>query len=62
MPALKTQPSPDIVRAEQRLGDLIGAPVRLRHNPNTGEGQVDFQFFQLGDLINLLERMGDNHG
>lgn len=48
----------DIVRLEQRVGELVGAQTRVDYEPNRRQGRLTFTFHSLDALEGILERLG----
>lgn len=48
----------DIVRLEQRVGDIVGAQTRIDYSANHGRGQISFAFHSLEALDGILVRLG----
>ncbi|MBB3141735.1 ParB/RepB/Spo0J family partition protein [Halomonas sp. THAF12] len=49
----KPTPSPDVARLESRLGDLLGAPVKIQHGRG-GKGRVTIRYSSLDELDGIL--------
>ncbi len=54
--AEKPAPSPDVARLETRLGELLGAPVRIQHGRG-GKGRVTIRYSSLDELDGILEHI-----
>ncbi|MBI1195000.1 MAG: ParB/RepB/Spo0J family partition protein [Gammaproteobacteria bacterium] len=48
----------DIVRLEQRVGEIVGAETRVDYEPERGRGRISFTFHSLEALEGILERLG----
>ncbi|WP_111415191.1 ParB/RepB/Spo0J family partition protein [Billgrantia lactosivorans] len=48
--------SPDVARLETRLGELLGAPVRIQHGRG-GKGRVTIRYSSLDELDGILEHI-----
>lgn len=57
-PALNRQRDPDIVRLEQRVGEIVGAETRIDYDTQQGRGQLVFTIHSLEALEGILERLG----
>ncbi|MFP4136952.1 MAG: ParB/RepB/Spo0J family partition protein [Halomonas sp.] len=56
-PAAKAPaPSPDVARLETRLGELLGAPVKIQHGRG-GKGRVTIRYASLDELDGILEHI-----
>ncbi|WP_104203125.1 ParB/RepB/Spo0J family partition protein [Billgrantia saliphila] len=51
-----TAPSPDVARLETRLGELLGAPVRIQHGRG-GKGRLTIRYSSLDELDGILEHI-----
>ena len=51
-----TPPSPDVTRLETRLGELLGAPVKIQHGRG-GKGRVTIRYSSLDELDGILEHI-----
>lgn len=51
-----TAPGPDVVRLESRLGELLGAPVKIQHG-RSGKGKVTIRYSSLDELDGILEHI-----
>lgn len=49
----KEQPSNDVIRLENQLGELLGAPVRIQHG-RSGKGRVTIRYASLDELDGIL--------
>ncbi|WP_163577980.1 ParB/RepB/Spo0J family partition protein [Halomonas faecis] len=49
-------PSPDVARLETRLGELLGAPVKIQHG-RSGKGRVTIRYSSLDELDGILEHI-----
>ncbi|WP_163557898.1 ParB/RepB/Spo0J family partition protein [Halomonas sp. NO4] len=49
-------PSPDVSRLETRLGELLGAPVKIQHG-RSGKGRVTIRYASLDELDGILEHI-----
>jgi len=49
---------PDIVRLEQRVGEIVGAETRIDYEPGRGQGRIAFTFHSLEALEGILDRLG----
>lgn len=49
-------PSPDVVRLETRLGEVLGAPVKIQHG-RSGKGRVTIRYASLDELDGILEHI-----
>ncbi|KAA0010693.1 ParB/RepB/Spo0J family partition protein [Billgrantia pellis] len=49
-------PSPDVARLETRLGELLGAPVRIKHGRG-GRGRLTIRYSSLDELDGILEHI-----
>ncbi|MDT0500931.1 MULTISPECIES: ParB/RepB/Spo0J family partition protein [unclassified Halomonas] len=49
-------PSPDVTRLETRLGELLGAPVKIQHGRG-GKGRVTIRYSSLDELDGILEHI-----
>ncbi|SDI90660.1 ParB/RepB/Spo0J family partition protein [Billgrantia gudaonensis] len=49
-------PSPDVARLETRLGELLGAPVKIQHGRG-GKGRVTIRYSSLDELDGILEHI-----
>jgi ParB family chromosome partitioning protein len=49
-------PSPDVARLETRLGELLGAPVRIQHGRG-GKGRLTIRYSSLDELDGILEHI-----
>ncbi|MGC3874429.1 ParB/RepB/Spo0J family partition protein [Halomonas sp. GXIMD04776] len=49
----ETQPPSDVVRLENQLGELLGAPVRIQHG-RSGKGRVTIRYASLDELDGIL--------
>lgn len=49
-------PSPDVARLETRLGEVLGAPVRIQHGRG-GKGRVTIRYSSLEELDGILEHI-----
>lgn len=47
------EPSVDVARLESKLGDLLGAPVRIQHGAS-GKGRVTIRYSSLDELDGIL--------
>ncbi|SEM84101.1 ParB/RepB/Spo0J family partition protein [Halomonas caseinilytica] len=54
--AEKAEPSPDVARLESRLGELLGAPVKIQHG-QSGKGRVTIRYASLEELDGILEHI-----
>ncbi|MDN3522853.1 ParB/RepB/Spo0J family partition protein [Halomonas ramblicola] len=54
--AEKPASSPDVARLETRLGELLGAPVRIQHGRG-GKGRVTIRYSSLDELDGILEHI-----
>nr|WP_163501418.1 ParB/RepB/Spo0J family partition protein [Halomonas socia] len=52
----KPAPSPDVARLETRLGDLLGAPVKIQHGRG-GKGRLTIRYASLDELDGILEHI-----
>ncbi|SDL57173.1 chromosome segregation DNA-binding protein [Franzmannia pantelleriensis] len=52
----KPAPSPDVARLETRLGDLLGAPVKIQHG-RSGKGRLTIRYASLDELDGILEHI-----
>ncbi|MBD3897017.1 ParB/RepB/Spo0J family partition protein [Halomonas sp. ML-15] len=52
----KPAPSPDVTRLETRLGDLLGAPVKIQHGRG-GKGRLTIRYASLDELDGILEHI-----
>ncbi|MDN3524995.1 ParB/RepB/Spo0J family partition protein [Halomonas sabkhae] len=52
----KPEQSPDVARLESRLGDLLGAPVKIQHG-QSGKGRVTIRYASLEELDGILEHI-----
>ncbi|MDR5860118.1 ParB/RepB/Spo0J family partition protein [Halomonas eurihalina] len=52
----KPKPSPDVARLESRLGELLGAPVKIQHG-QSGKGRVTIRYASLEELDGILEHI-----
>ncbi|MCW4152081.1 ParB/RepB/Spo0J family partition protein [Halomonas sp. 18H] len=52
----KAAPGPDVARLESRLGDLLGAPVKIQHG-QSGKGRVTIRYASLEELDGILEHI-----
>ncbi|SHE73217.1 chromosome segregation DNA-binding protein [Modicisalibacter ilicicola DSM 19980] len=54
-PATKPEPQPssDVARLENQLGELLGAPVRIQHG-RSGKGRVTIRYGSLDELDGIL--------
>lgn len=48
--------SPDVARLETRLGELLGAPVKIQHGRG-GKGRVTIRYSSLDELDGILEHI-----
>ncbi|MGL6252292.1 MAG: ParB/RepB/Spo0J family partition protein, partial [Billgrantia desiderata] len=48
--------SPDVARLETRLGEVLGAPVRIQHGRG-GKGRVTIRYSSLEELDGILEHI-----
>ncbi|TFH87543.1 ParB/RepB/Spo0J family partition protein [Billgrantia azerbaijanica] len=48
--------SPDVARLETRLGELLGAPVKIQHGRG-GKGRVTIRYASLDELDGILEHI-----
>jgi ParB family transcriptional regulator, chromosome partitioning protein len=48
----------DIVRLEQRVGEIVGAETRVDYEPDRRRGRISFTFHSLEALEGILERLG----
>ncbi|MCE8010238.1 ParB/RepB/Spo0J family partition protein [Billgrantia desiderata] len=48
--------SPDVARLETRLGELLGAPVRIQHGRG-GKGRLTIRYSSLDELDGILEHI-----
>lgn len=53
--AMPQKKDPDIQRLEQKLQDLIGAPVKIRHSAK-GKGRLEIGYSSLDELDGILNR------
>ena len=53
---------PDIVRLEQRVGEIVGAETRIDYESGKDRGQIAFTFYSLEALDGILERLGYQAG
>ncbi len=53
---------PDIVRLEQRVGEIVGAETRVEYEPKQRQGRISFNFHSLEALQGILERLGYDAG
>jgi len=51
----------DIVRLEQRVGEIVGAETRVDYEPEHGRGRISFTFHSLEALEGILERRAIDH-
>lgn len=49
-------PSPDVARLETRLGEVLGAPVKIQHGRG-GKGRVTIRYASLDELDGILEHI-----
>ncbi len=49
-------PSPDVARLETRLGEVLGAPVKIQHG-RSGKGRVTIRYASLDELDGILEHI-----
>jgi len=49
-------PSPDVTRLETRLGEVLGAPVKIQHG-RSGKGRVTIRYASLDELDGILEHI-----
>lgn len=49
-------PSPDVVRLETRLAELLGAPVKIQHGRG-GKGRLTIRYTSLDELDGILEHI-----
>ena len=49
----EAQPPADVVRLENQLGELLGAPVRIQHG-RSGKGRVTIRYASLDELDGIL--------
>ncbi|MCH4563198.1 MULTISPECIES: ParB/RepB/Spo0J family partition protein [Halomonas] len=54
--AERPAPSPDVARLETRLGELLGAPVKIQHGRG-GKGRVTIRYASLDELDGILEHI-----
>lgn len=54
--------SSDLVALEQRLSDIVGAPVQVLHNAKTGEGEIRVKYFSSEECEGLLARLFGIYG
>ena len=54
--ATEEAPDPDIVRLEERLSGLLGAPVAIRHKDG-GAGRLEIRYGSLDELEGILEHI-----
>ncbi|PMR71162.1 ParB/RepB/Spo0J family partition protein [Halomonas heilongjiangensis] len=54
--AERPTPSPDVARLETRLGELLGAPVKIQHGRG-GKGRVTIRYASLDELDGILEHI-----
>jgi len=52
----KPPASPDVARLETRLGELLGAPVKIQHGRG-GKGRVTIRYASLDELDGILEHI-----
>ena len=52
------RPDPDIQQLERRLGERLGAPVRLEHG-NRGNGRLVIRYASLAELDGILHQLGE---
>jgi ParB family transcriptional regulator, chromosome partitioning protein len=52
-PARAAPPNPDVARLETRLGELLGAPVKIQHGRG-GKGRVTIRYSSLDELDGIL--------
>ena len=57
-PPIPRRPDPNIQQLERRLGERLGAPVRLEHG-NRGNGRLVIRYASLAELDGILQRIGD---
>lgn len=57
-PTINRQRDPDIVRLEQRVGEIVGAETRIDYDTQQGRGRLVFTFHSLEALDGILERLG----
>jgi ParB family transcriptional regulator, chromosome partitioning protein len=57
-PTVGGRRDPDIVRLEQRVGEIVGAETRIDYESGKGRGQIIFTFYTLEALDGILERLG----
>jgi len=48
--------SPDVARLETRLGEVLGAPVKIQHG-RSGKGRVTIRYASLDELDGILEHI-----
>ena len=48
--------SPDVARLETRLGELLGATVKIHHG-RSGKGRVTIRYSSLDELDGILEHI-----
>lgn len=48
----------DIARLEQRVAELVGAPVAIAFNSRSGHGRLKMDFHSVDQLQGILERLG----
>ncbi|QOR40684.1 ParB/RepB/Spo0J family partition protein [Billgrantia diversa] len=51
-----TAESPDVVRLETKLGELLGAPVKIQHSRG-GKGRLTIRYSSLDELDGILEHI-----
>ena len=54
--AEKPAESPDVARLETRLGELLGAPVKIQHGRG-GKGRLTIRYASLDELDGILEHI-----
>lgn len=57
-PRTKRPRDPDIVRLEQRVGEIVGAKTQVDYDTQQGRGQLVFTFHSLEALDSILQRLG----
>lgn len=53
-----TRRDADIMRLEQRVGEIVGAETRVDYESDKGRGRISFTFHSLEALEGILERLG----
>ncbi len=57
-PTVSSRRDPDIVRLEQRVGEMIGTETRVDYEPGSSRGRISLSFHSLEILEGILERLG----